>query len=72
MPMPAKKPSQCKLDQLPVAGGPPIKTVSLFEQRRLRGFWPCYSDETGQRKLAVRGYFWSYLFFHCLSGASFA
>lgn len=52
MPMPAKKPSQCKLDQLPVAGGPPVKSVSLFEQRRLRGFWPCYSDETGQRKLA--------------------
>lgn len=51
MPMPAKKPSQCKLEQLPVAGGPPVKTFSLFEQRRLRGFWPCYSDETGQRKL---------------------
>jgi len=31
-----------------------LKTISLFEQKRARGFWPCYRrDEMGQRELTV-------------------
>ncbi|GAB1610572.1 myoferlin-like isoform X9, partial [Argonauta hians] len=51
MPSPAKKASQCSLKQVPTAGGPPLKTFSLFEQRRIRGFWPCYNEEKDGRQL---------------------
>lgn len=30
------------------------KPVNLFEARRLRGFWPCYNDESGAPVIAVR------------------
>ncbi|XP_056005335.1 dysferlin-like isoform X11 [Ostrea edulis] len=52
MPKPAKKAGSCKLTMLPdITTGPEIKLVSLFEQKRLRGFWPVYNDETGERVL---------------------
>ncbi|XP_076460960.1 myoferlin-like isoform X2 [Babylonia areolata] len=52
IPLPAKKAGSCKLTQLPdVEGLNQVKTGSLFEMKRLRGFWPCYSDETGERVL---------------------
>ncbi|XP_074642408.1 myoferlin-like [Tubulanus polymorphus] len=52
MPSPAKKSSSCSLNQLPDIGkGQSVKMVSLFDQRRVRGFWPCYSDESGQKEL---------------------
>ncbi|XP_061186440.1 myoferlin-like isoform X8 [Saccostrea echinata] len=52
MPMPAKKAGSCKLTMLPdLTTGSEIKLVSLFEQKRLRGFWPVYNDDTGQRVL---------------------
>ncbi|XP_052821675.1 myoferlin isoform X1 [Octopus bimaculoides] len=51
MPTPSKKASQCNLKQIPSAGGPPVKTFSLFEQRRIRGFWPCYSEDKEGRQL---------------------
>lgn len=54
MAAPAKKARNCKLSQLPDIGtGAKVKTVSLFEQKRIRGFWPCYNDETGERVLTV-------------------
>ena len=56
MPLPSKKSSGCKLNMLPdmSQGRTDVKTVSLFEQKRIRGFWPCYNDETGTRELTVR------------------
>ncbi|XP_064602895.1 myoferlin-like isoform X2 [Liolophura sinensis] len=52
MAAPAKKARNCKLSQLPdISTGSKVKTVSLFEQKRIRGFWPCYNDETGERVL---------------------
>ena len=35
----------------PVAGQ--VKMVSLFEQKRLRSYWPCYNDEKGSPELTV-------------------
>nr|XP_022342080.1 myoferlin-like isoform X4 [Crassostrea virginica] len=52
MPMPAKKASSCKLSMLPdITTGAEVKLASLFEQKRLRGFWPVYNDDTGTRTL---------------------
>ncbi|XP_025096654.1 myoferlin-like isoform X4 [Pomacea canaliculata] len=52
MPSPAKRSSACKLSQLPDnAPNANVKTVSLFEAKRLCGFWPCYNDDTGERVL---------------------
>lgn len=31
-----------------------VKAISLFEQKRIRGFWPCYNDEDNKRELTVR------------------
>lgn len=55
MPMPAKRAGQCSLKQLPdiTLGNTNVKTVSLFEQKRLRGFWPVYDERDGQRLLTV-------------------
>ena len=58
LPRPSKKASTCRLSQLPAAGaaggaGGEVKVISLFEQKRIRGFWPCYSDVSGQRQLTV-------------------
>lgn len=30
-----------------------VKTASLFEQKSMRGWWPCYADKEGSRVLAV-------------------
>jgi len=63
MPPAAKKAKECNLDMLPDVGAvekkrrrrrEPPKLVSLFDQKRVRGFWPCYRrDESGQRELTV-------------------
>ena len=62
MPNAAKRAKHCSLDMLPDESGtvsekrrkPPPKTISLFEQKRVKGFWPCYRrDETGLRELTV-------------------
>lgn len=37
-----------------VGGSGSVKHVNLFEARRLRGFWPCYNDESGVPVIAVR------------------
>lgn len=52
LPKPAKKAADCTLSQLPdLQTGHEVKLVSLFEQKRLKGFWPCFNDETGERVL---------------------
>jgi len=51
LPAPTKKASQCSLKNLPDVGSKDVKMVSLFEQKRLRGFWPCYNDESGTKEL---------------------
>ena len=55
MPMPAKRSNSCDLKQIPdiTMGNTAVKTVSLFEQKRLRGFWPVYNEVNGQRELTV-------------------
>ena len=55
LPKPAKKSGKCSLAQLPDIehGRSDVKTVSLFEQKRIRGFWPCFNDEKGERELTV-------------------
>ena len=64
---PTKKAKNCTLDMLQLPGddvtdpavakkkktGPSAELLSLFEQRRIRGFWPCYSEENGERVLTV-------------------
>ncbi|XP_041370601.1 myoferlin-like isoform X3 [Gigantopelta aegis] len=52
VPRPAKKASSCSLKLVPdMDAAKPVKTVNLFECRRLRGFWPAFSDEEGDRRL---------------------
>ncbi|XP_060557298.1 dysferlin-like isoform X3 [Ruditapes philippinarum] len=53
MPMPSKRAGSCDLKQLPdiTMGNTNVKTVSLFEQKRLRGFWPVYDEKNGHREL---------------------
>lgn len=54
MPKPAKKASGCKLSMIPdITSGNEVKLVSLFEQKRLKGFWPVYNDTDGTRVLTV-------------------
>ena len=66
MPNSAKKSKKCTLDMLPEVDAEakskkrrrrkaPPKLISLFEQKRARGFWPCYRrDDQGRRELTVR------------------
>ncbi|XP_038071057.1 myoferlin-like isoform X3 [Patiria miniata] len=52
MPAPKKKSRQCGLKQLPDnKEGKEVPMVSLFEQKRVNGWWPCMSEETGEREL---------------------
>lgn len=56
MPQPVRMSEKCSLDQLPnfqKAGGSDVKMVSLFEQKRLKGFWPVYDEVGGVRQLTV-------------------
>ncbi|KAK2145131.1 hypothetical protein LSH36_700g01069 [Paralvinella palmiformis] len=54
MPTPTKKSSKCTLDRLPnIEKGnvKPVRMISLFEQKRVKGYWPCYNDESGAKEL---------------------
>ncbi|KAJ8026374.1 Dysferlin [Holothuria leucospilota] len=52
MPASAKKSKKCSLKQLPdPLGEREVPMVSLFEQKRVRGWWPCMNEETGEREL---------------------
>lgn len=47
---PAKSPEKCGLELL---SQPQDKLVSLFEQKTVKGWWPCVCDRQGDKTLAV-------------------
>ena len=47
---PAKSAEKCTLDLLHQA---PEKLVSLFEQKTVKGWWPCVCDANGEKVMAV-------------------
>nr|XP_019595132.1 PREDICTED: myoferlin isoform X1 [Rhinolophus sinicus] len=53
--IPAKSSEKCNLDMIPdlKAMNPlKVKTASLFEQKSMKGWWPCYADKDGSRVMA--------------------
>lgn len=48
---PAKSPEKCTLQ---VLDQPPDKLVSLFEQKTVKGWWPCTCENNGEKIIAVR------------------
>ncbi|XP_040293895.1 myoferlin isoform X2 [Bufo bufo] len=48
--IPAKTPEKCSLDMSDLAKSP--KVASLFEQKSMKGWWPCYCEKEGKRILA--------------------
>lgn len=54
--IPAKSSEKCNLDMIPdLKAMDPLKakTASLFEQKSMKGWWPCYADKDGSRVMAV-------------------
>lgn len=54
--IPAKSSEKCNLDMIPdlKAMNPlKVKTASLFEQKSMKGWWPCYIEKDGSRVMAV-------------------
>ncbi|XP_033080607.1 myoferlin isoform X1 [Trachypithecus francoisi] len=50
--IPAKSPEKCSLDMIPdLKAMDPLKakTASLFEQKSMKGWWPCYAEKDGAR-----------------------
>lgn len=54
MPKPAKTAEKCSLDQLDDTFHPEW-FVSLFEQKTVKGWWPCVAEEGEKKILAVSG-----------------
>lgn len=52
MPKPAKTAEKCSLDQLDDIFHPEW-FVSLFEQKTVKGWWPCVTEEGEKKMLAV-------------------
>lgn len=53
--IPAKTSEKCSLDMIPdLKAMDPLKakTASLFEQKSMKGWWPCYADKDGSRMMA--------------------
>lgn len=53
--IPAKSSEKCSLDMIPdLKAMDPLKakTASLFEQKSMKGWWPCYADKDGSRVMA--------------------
>ncbi|XP_077894098.1 myoferlin isoform X2 [Ictidomys tridecemlineatus] len=53
--IPAKSSEKCNLDMIPdlkTMNPLKAKTASLFEQKSMRGWWPCYADKDGSRVMA--------------------
>ncbi|XP_002756458.3 myoferlin isoform X2 [Callithrix jacchus] len=53
--IPAKSPQKCSLDMIPdLKAMDPLKakTASLFEQKSMKGWWPCYAEKDGSRVMA--------------------
>ncbi|KAM8924190.1 myoferlin isoform 2-T2 [Pelodytes ibericus] len=48
--IPAKVSEKCSLDMVDQVK--PSKFASLFEQKSMRGWWPCYAEKEGKRVLA--------------------
>ncbi|KAM4034388.1 LOW QUALITY PROTEIN: myoferlin [Anomaloglossus baeobatrachus] len=48
--MPSKTPEKCSLDMTSLMK--PAKVASLFEQKSMKGWWPCYAEKDGKRILA--------------------
>lgn len=47
---PAKSPQKCNLELL---DQPMDRLVSLFEQKTVKGWWPCTCDQNGKKIIAV-------------------
>lgn len=47
---PAKSPEKCTLQLLEQ---PATKLVSLFEQKTVKGWWPCACEQNGEKIIAV-------------------
>uniref|UniRef100_A0A672VCM9 Myoferlin n=1 Tax=Strigops habroptila TaxID=2489341 RepID=A0A672VCM9_STRHB len=54
--IPAKVPEKCNIDMIPEykadSSQKAPKTASLFEQKSMKGWWPCYVEKDGSRVLA--------------------
>ncbi|XP_055986386.1 myoferlin isoform X2 [Sorex fumeus] len=53
--IPAKSSEKCNLDMIPdlkTMNPLKVKTASLFEQKSMKGWWPCYADKDGTRVMA--------------------
>ncbi|XP_051679896.1 myoferlin isoform X6 [Oryctolagus cuniculus] len=53
--IPAKSSEKCNLDMIPdlnTMNPLKAKTASLFEQKSMKGWWPCYADKDGCRVMA--------------------
>uniref|UniRef100_A0A2K6RZI8 Myoferlin n=1 Tax=Saimiri boliviensis boliviensis TaxID=39432 RepID=A0A2K6RZI8_SAIBB len=53
--IPAKSSQKCSLDMIPdLKAMDPLKakTASLFEQKSMKGWWPCYAEKDGSRVMA--------------------
>jgi len=52
MPKPAKSARRCTLEQLPTfaegRASSSVETISLFEMKRVYGWWPCVAQEPGE------------------------
>ena len=60
MPEPASSASSCSLDMLPEEAREgekkrEVKLVDLFKKKRMKGWWPVFSQEEGTRELTVSG-----------------
>lgn len=68
MPKPAKNARKCGLQQIPGIGEHSrrnVETVSLFDLKRVNGWWPAAGTDNGEQILAV-----CLLIYHLLSNAS--
>ncbi len=68
---PSKTPEKCSLSMVPDGTTPPQsdQLKSLFDQKSVRGWWPCYMDKDGKRELGVSPAFacislWCSMTFH--------
>ncbi len=52
LPQARKTAEACALDQLPEPGRD-VPYDNLFERKRVKGWWPVYSEEEGERLLNV-------------------
>ena len=46
---PTKTPGECNLGQYDEE----IDRLSIFEKKKIKGFWPVYDDSMGERELTV-------------------